>query len=242
MSGASAASPPILAIVGDGRMGRAVARLAAERAWPVVATLGSAGNEGARAITAERLADAEVAIEFTTAAAAPANVRALLRAGCPVVSGTTGWGAELPAVVAEAERCGGSLFYAANFSLGVAAFADLVERAAASLARLPGFDAHIVETHHAAKRDAPSGTARLLAERARAGAGHEPPITSVRVGAVPGTHEVVFDAPFEQVRLTHEARDRLLFADGALAAAAWLRGRRGVFGMRDLLASLAERS
>lgn len=220
-------------------MGQAVARLAAERGWPVVAMIGSAGNEDGSAITAERLADAEVAIEFTTPTAAPANVRALLRAGCPVVCGTTGWGADLPAVVAEAEGRGGALFYAANFSLGVAAFADLVERAAASLARLPGFDVHVVETHHAAKRDAPSGTARVLAERAHAGGGRTPPIASVRVGAVPGTHEVVFDAPFEQVRLTHEARDRMLFADGALAAAAWLRGRRGVFGMRDLLASLA---
>jgi 4-hydroxy-tetrahydrodipicolinate reductase len=233
-------SPPRLAVVGMGKMGHAVARLAAERGWPVVATIGSSGNEGGRAITADRLDGAEVAVEFTTPAAAADNVRALLRQGCAVVVGTTGWQDDLPEVAAEVTARGGALFHAANFSLGVAAFADLVERAAAAFAGLPGYDAHIIETHHAAKRDAPSGTARQLADRARSAAGRMPPVTSVRVGSVPGTHEVVFDGAFEQVRLVHETRDRMVFAAGALTAAAWLRGRRGVFGMPDLIASPGE--
>jgi 4-hydroxy-tetrahydrodipicolinate reductase len=93
----------------------------------------------------------------------------------------------------------------------------------------------MVETHHTAKKDAPSGTARMVADRAAKALGREIPITSVRTGEVPGTHEVIFEAPFEQIRITHDARDRRVFAAGALTAATWLVGRKGVFGMNDLL-------
>jgi 4-hydroxy-tetrahydrodipicolinate reductase len=99
----------------------------------------------------------------------------------------------------------------------------------------PHFDAHIVETHHAAKKDAPSGTAAALAKAVQATLGRSPAISSVRVGSVPGTHELIFDAAFEQLRFTHEARDRRVFADGAVHAAAWLVGRRGIFTMQDVL-------
>ncbi len=95
----------------------------------------------------------------------------------------------------------------------------------------------MVETHHAAKKDAPSGTAQTLAARRRTSLGHAIPITSVRTGSVPGMHEFIFDAPFEQIRLTHTARDRRVFAEGALLAAGWLIGKQGVFTMRDVLAS-----
>jgi len=101
--------------------------------------------------------------------------------------------------------------------------------------RAPQFDAHVVETHHAAKKDAPSGTAIALERAASSALGRSIPITSVRTGHVPGTHELSFDGPFEQIRLTHTARDRRVFADGALHAAEWVRGRRGVFTMRDVL-------
>jgi 4-hydroxy-tetrahydrodipicolinate reductase len=101
-------------------------------------------------------------------------------------------------------------------------------------------DARIVETHHSAKRDAPSGTALELARRIALESGAEPPITSIRLGSVPGTHELLLDGPFEQIRITHEARDRRVFADGALTAAewvlgAWRSGRRGIFTMDDML-------
>jgi 4-hydroxy-tetrahydrodipicolinate reductase len=178
-----------------------------------------------------------VAIEFTAPDAAAGNVLACARASCPVVVGTTGWGAELPMVRAEVDRIGGALLHAPNFSFGVAIFERVVAEAARLFAAVPSFEAHLVETHHRAKKDAPSGTAAALARSARAASGRPLPITSVRVGSVPGTHEVVFDAPFEQVRLVHEARDRRVFAEGALAAAHWLVGRRGVFTMQDVLAS-----
>lgn len=226
-----------LAIIGaGGRMGRAVAALAPERGWRVVAAIGAAENEGGRGITRESLGGADVAVDFTVPAAAEANVRAAVAAGCPIVVGTTGWYDALPALAHWVEREGGALLTAPNFSIGVNVFKEIVAHAARLMSLVPGFDAHLVETHHAAKQDAPSGTALLLAASARE-RGVETPITSVRMGAVPGTHEIIFDAPFEQIRLVHEARDRRVFAEGALLAAAWLVGRRGAFTMDDVLAS-----
>jgi 4-hydroxy-tetrahydrodipicolinate reductase len=99
------------------------------------------------------------------------------------------------------------------------------------------FDAHVLETHHAAKKDAPSGTAVAVAQQAMEALGRDVPITSVRTGFVPGTHEVIFDAPFEQIRLVHETRDRRVFADGALLAARWLAAQSpsGFYSMQDVL-------
>ena len=231
-----------LAIVGGGKMGRAVAAMAAERGADVVAMLGSAGNEGGRAIAAGRLTGAHVAIEVTSPAAAPDNVLACIRAGVPVVVGTTGWTDRLDEVKQAADASGGALLWAPNFAVGVVLFTALAERAGALYGRDASFDVHLVETHHAAKKDAPSGTALALANAFGETAGRRPPITSVRTGHVPGTHELLFDAPFEQVRLVHAARDRRVFADGALRAAAWLVGRRGVFTMRDVLGLTTEES
>jgi 4-hydroxy-tetrahydrodipicolinate reductase len=223
-----------LALVGMGRMGRAIAELAPDQGFEVVARI-----DHATPITRASLGDAAVAIEFTAPGAAVANVLACARAGCPVVTGTTGWYAQLPLVEAEVKRAGTAVLYAANFALGVAIF-DRVVAEAARLYAGAGFDGHLVETHHSAKKDAPSGTAAALARTAQSSSGVAMPITSVRVGSVPGTHEVVFDSAFEQVRLVHEARDRRVFAYGALAAARWLvpsggAPRRGVFTMQDVL-------
>ena len=224
-----------LALIGMGRMGRALAELAPERGFEVVARI-----DHTQPITRAALGGARVAIEFTAPGAAVSNVLACAKAGCPVVVGTTGWYADLPMVRGELAKSGGALLYAPNFSLGVAIF-DRVLAEAARMFASAGFDGHLVETHHSAKKDAPSGTAAALARTAEAASGTPLPITSVRVGAVPGTHEVVFDSVFEQVRLVHEARDRRVFAEGALAAARWLADRtdaerQGVFTMQDVLA------
>jgi 4-hydroxy-tetrahydrodipicolinate reductase len=221
-----------LAIIGLGRMGRAVEQLATDRGFAVVARI----RKG-EPVTRTSLAGAAVAIEFSEPKAAPANVRACLAAGCPVVVGTTGWYDELSAISTEVERHQGSLLAAPNFSLGVAVFTQLAIEAARRFAALPGFDAHLVEIHHAAKKDAPSGTAAALAAGAGGARGAPIPITSIRTGSVPGTHELLFDAPFEQVRLVHEARDRRVFAEGALEAARWIIGRRGIFTMADVIAA-----
>ena len=227
-----------LALIGMGKMGRALAALAPERGFRVVAELDRA-RKVYTGISRDTLRGALVAIEFTMPEAAPANARACAAAGCPVVVGTTGWYDQLPAVAAEIERAGGALLTAPNFSLGVAVFDRVVAEAAHLFAQLQGFDAHLIETHHAAKKDAPSGTAGALARTASAGLGRPIPVTSIRTGHVPGTHEVVFDAAFEQVRLVHEARDRRVFAEGALVAARWLVGRRGVYTMADVLSTSA---
>jgi 4-hydroxy-tetrahydrodipicolinate reductase len=217
-------------------MGRAVDQLAPERGFDVVARVGAAHNRDGRGITPESLAGADVTVEFTKPDAAVSNIQAALAAGCPIVVGTTGWYAALPVVMDEVHRMNGALLWAPNFAIGVHIFEQLVEQAAGLAAAAPGFDAHILETHHAAKKDAPSGTALKLKQAAHRGSGRDVPVTSVRTGSVPGTHELLLDAPFEQIRLEHIARDRRVFAEGALLAARWLVGRRGVFQMRDVIA------
>ena len=224
-----------VAVVGDGKMGRAVADLARERGGTVTALLGLSENQDGNALTRDRLGDTEVVIEFTEPAAAPANILAAIRAGYPVVTGTTGWADQLERVTRTVLELQGALVHAPNFSVGLNLFLALATVAGRVMQRAPRFDAHVVETHHAAKKDAPSGTAIALERAASSELGRSIPITSVRTGHVPGTHELSFDGPFEQIRLTHTARDRRVFADGALHAAEWVRGRRGVFTMRDVL-------
>lgn len=234
-------TPRRIAIIGDGKMGLAVAALATERGHTVTVTLGAAENARGSGITVERLGKPDVAIEFTEPAAALENVLACVRAAIPVVVGTTGWYARLPEVEQMVANSNGAVFHAPNFSLGVALFQRMAAEAARMMRDVAEFDAQIVETHHRAKKDAPSGTAASLASTVSRGLAREVEITSVRVGAVPGTHELLFDAPFEQIRLTHEARDRRVFAAGALRAAEWLVGRHGIFTMQDLLQLTKER-
>lgn len=223
-----------LAILGAGKMGKLLAQLAPESGCRVVAHLDKADT--ARGLEAQALNGAEVVIEFTEPQAAAALVRRCAEFGVPVVSGTTGWDAERALVETFVRNSSGALLWAPNFALGVHLFAKVVEEAARRFAHdRAGFDAHLVETHHSKKLDAPSGTARMLAMVAERARGKAVPVTSVRTGHVPGTHELIFDAAFEQVRLVHEARDRRVFAAGALAAAKWLAGKRGVFSLDDFL-------
>ena len=226
-----------VALIGMGKMGHVLAGLAPERGWDVAARIDATTNVNGRGITRESLAGADVAIDFTVAEAAVPNVRAAVTAGCPIVVGTTGWNDAIPEMAQWVAERGGAMLTAPNFSIGVNAFERVVELAARLLGRDAGFDAHLVETHHAAKKDAPSGTAITLARAAERGRGTTVPITSVRTGSVPGVHELVFDAPFETVTLIHTARDRRVFAEGALVAAGWLIGRTGAFTMRDVIDS-----
>ena len=166
------------------------------------------------------------------------NTEALLALGCPVVLGTTGWREPRARIDAAVQAAQVPVFCSPNFSVGVQLLLAIAEEAGRRLGELSGFDVHLVETHHTAKLDAPSGTAIAIADRMTGGLGQAVPISSVRVGSVPGTHEVIIDGAFEQIRLIHEARDRRVFADGAITAARWLAGRRGgaVYTMQDMLA------
>ena len=224
-----------IAIIGDGKMGHAIRDLAEAKGWKVAALIGERESAGGSGITRSTLGNADVALEFTEPKAAVKNITAALRAGLPVVAGTTGWYDQLPAVTQVANDAGTALLWSPNFSLGVNVMIELSRHAGTLMRPLAEFDAHIVETHHSKKKDAPSGTAVAIAKAAGESLKREIPTTSVRTGSVPGTHELIFDGLYEQLSLTHVARDRRVFAEGALAAADWLVGKKGVFTMRDVL-------
>lgn len=224
-------------IIGNGKMGQAIAPLAEARGHTVTALLGRSENDGGSGIDPYRLGNPDMAIEFTEPGSAVENVRACLRTGIPVVVGTTGWYEQLDTVKAEVKRANGALFWAPNFSIGVAIMSVAVEAATWAMRAFGGgHDIHLTETHHSAKKDKPSGTAAAIAALAKKQLGRDVTITSVRVGSVPGTHDLVIDGAFDQVRIIHEARDRRVFADGAISAAEWMQGKRGVFTMADVLA------
>jgi 4-hydroxy-tetrahydrodipicolinate reductase len=224
-----------IAIVGNGKMGRAVAALAEERGHGVH-VIGRAENAGGAALTRERLAGIDVAIEFTRPDVVVGNLERLIEAGVPTVTGTTGWTDELPRVERQVRSRGGALLYSANFSIGVHLFLRAARELVALFATHPEFGVFILEEHHAAKRDAPSGTAALLRAKAReVDASRDFPIVSVRAGSIPGTHELTYDGPHETVSLRHVARSRAGFAAGALAAAEWLPGRPGVHSFEAML-------
>jgi 4-hydroxy-tetrahydrodipicolinate reductase len=218
-------------IVGYGRMGRLVESLCADYGMEVAGTV-----DVAEAAAPDSWPAADVAIDFSIADAVPANVRRLAERGVNIVIGTTGWAAheaDLRRIVADR---GIAVVAAPNFALGVNLFVALAERAAELVGSQEAFGAWIHEAHHAAKVDAPSGTALLL-EAALRGRGYNRAIdvSSTRAGFIPGTHTIGFDAPGETITLTHTARDRSGFARGALEAARWVHGRTGWFTMRDVL-------
>ena len=226
---------PRLLVIGHGRMGSLVVSLAAEHGFEVAGIVKSADAEVLVAGAAP--GDADVAIDFTIADAVPKNLPALAARGINVVIGTTGWQAHETAMRDVAARAGIGVVAAANFSLGMNVFQLVVEEAARRLAGHPEFGAWIHEAHHDRKKDAPSGTALTL-RAAMIGVGFPRGIdvSSTRAGFIPGTHTVGFDGPSETIELTHTVRDRAVFARGALFAARWVIGRRGWFGMRDVLA------
>jgi len=225
---------PAIAVIGDGKMGRTIAQMIQERGWHLTAMLDQEHNEGGAGITRRALGDPDVAIEFTEPSSAVSNIMACIHEEVPVVVGTTGWYDSLPIITEAVNEEGASLLWAPNFSIGVTLFVELAREAARIMSK-SGFSAALVETHHSAKKDAPSGTAIAIARAMEGELGTPLSVNSIRTGSVPGTHELIFDAPFEQISMRHEARDRRVFAEGALRAAEWLKGKKGVFTMRDVL-------
>jgi 4-hydroxy-tetrahydrodipicolinate reductase len=225
-----------LILVGHGRMGRLVGDLAPEYGIEVAGVIDPLSPLHAGGPEEERWRGVDVAIDFTFPEAVKTNAPALARQGINLVIGTTGWKADEPAVRQAAADAGVGVVAAPNFSVGVVLFEAIVAHAAALFAAQQEFGAFLHEAHHAAKKDAPSGTALLLKDAmVRAGFQRAIDVSSTRAGAIPGTHTVGFDGPAETIVLSHAARDRTAFARGALTAAKWVAGRRGWFTMKDVL-------
>lgn len=229
-----------LAIIGYGKMGRLIAQLAPEYGFEVLATFTSATIH---TLSPTTLNGATIAVEFTTPAAAPDNLRRLAGLGINSVCGTTGWFDHLPSVRESVQRANTALLYGANFSIGVNLFLQIVAEAAARFALHPHYQAWGWEIHHSAKKDAPSGTLlRLRQEMLASGFSRDVALSSSRAGAHPGTHEIGFDSLADTITLRHTARSREGFARGALQAARWLVNKRGVFEFREILGELSAES
>lgn len=217
-----------LLIVGYGKMGRLVEELAVAQGMEIASRIDVDDGDWS--------APADVAIDFSSAAALEANFPRYVERKLSAVIGTTGWSDLLPAYRAEAERAGLGVVVSANFSIGVNLFELIVGDAARMMRAYPQYGAWIHELHHAAKRDAPSGTALLLRDAmTRAGYDRVVDVSSTRAGTIPGTHTIGFDGPSDTIELTHVARDRRGFGLGALLAAQWIKDKRGWFSMTDVL-------
>lgn len=241
-----------VALVGYGKMGRAVEAVARERGHRIAAVVDPEAARARRRLDPRRLGGAEVAFEFTRPDAARVNVRLLLEAGVPVVCGTTGWDGRAVELRGWARRGRTGIVLAPNFSVGVLLFQRLVDDAARRLFPAGMFDPWVLEAHHRGKVDAPSGTASKLS-RAIAGRFGGPVVegnavlpvprgavhvASLRAGHEAGTHTVGFDGAHDSISLTHRARGREGFALGAVLAAEWVRGRRGVYGFDAVVDAL----
>ncbi len=225
-----------LLLVGYGKMGQLVGQLAPQFGFEVAGIVDPLSPKHAGTIDDPRWDGVDVAIDFTSPDAVMTNVPALVKRRINVVLGTTGWQAHEAELKGAVAAAGSGIVAAPNFSTGVVLFEAVVAHAAKLLAGQADFQAWIHEAHHAMKKDAPSGTALKL-KQAMEQAGYDKPIdvSATRVGFVPGTHTIGFDAPSDTITLTHTARDRGGFARGALTAAQWIVGKRGWFTMQDVL-------
>jgi 4-hydroxy-tetrahydrodipicolinate reductase len=229
-----------LAIVGYGKMGRLIEQLAPEYGFDVRAKFDARGNPRGQALSHQTLRGVDVAVEFTSPDAAPDNIRRLAAMGVNSVTGTTGWFGDLPSVREAVTKNGTGLVWAANFSVGVNLFLQAVAHTAALFAKHADYEAWGWEIHHSAKKDAPSGTLKKLAEEMQAHGFSRPvSLASNRAGAHPGTHEIGFDSAADTITLRHTARSRDGFARGALRAARWISGKQGVFEFREILGELS---
>lgn len=221
-------TPLRVVLVGYGRMGRLVDTLASDYGVEVTGRLRAADMADPSSWPV-----ADVAIDFSVAAGVAANAPALARHGLSLVIGTTGWQEHEEALRHDPDLSRVGVIAAPNFAIGVNLFLGVAAHAARLLAAR-GFHGWIHEAHHAAKKDAPSGTA-LAIQRVIAPSMPRIDVSSTRAGFIPGTHTLGFDSPAETITITHTARDRTAFARGALEAARWIHGRRGWFTMSDML-------
>ena len=225
-----------LLLVGYGKMGQLVGELSKHYGCDVVGILDPLSPLHGGGPDDDRWRGVDVAIDFSTAESVVTNVPVLARRGISLVIGTTGWSAHEATLRQVVSEAGTGIVVAPNFATGAVLFDAIVALAAKLFAPQDEFGAYLHEAHHAAKKDAPSGTAILL-KRTMEQSGFARPVdvSSTRAGFIPGTHDVGFDGPAETITLSHAARDRTAFARGALTAAKWIHGKRGWYTMKDVL-------
>ena len=228
-----------IALLGYGKMGKTIEKLALEKGHSIVFKSTSDSFEG-------NFDEAEVAIEFSSPEAAVLNISKALEAGIPIVSGTTGWSEKYSEMVNLCKKSNGSFITASNFSIGVNLFFSINEYAAKLMAPWKEYNVSVEEIHHLQKKDAPSGTAITIAEGILKHTKKEAwkldsndenilNITAKREEDVKGTHIVSYDSTIDTISFKHEAHSREGFAKGAILAAEFLKGKKGIFTMKDVL-------
>lgn len=239
-----------IALIGYGKMGHAIEKIARERGHEIVAVI---DIDNVADIHAPAFASADVAIEFTTPATAPTNIIEAARAGVPVVCGSTGWGARRAEVEQAVAEAGGTLLASSNFSIGVNILFALNRRLAAIMNNLPQYRPQLDEVHHIHKLDHPSGTALTLAEglidnveridrwtecTPASAPADVLPIECERRGEVPGIHTIEWTSPVDTITISHSAKSREGFALGAVMAAEWAASRKGILSLDQMLSDL----
>ncbi len=234
-----------IALIGYGKMGKAIEEIALGRGHSIVLRISSQNQQDNTIVNIQKV---DAAIEFTNPESAFLNIQRCLEAGVPVVSGSTGWLSRLKEIEALCENNQGAFLYASNFSVGVNIFYELNRKLAALMASQPDYTVRITEIHHTHKKDAPSGTAIALAEqvmekiqRKKNWVNHisdnldELEILSERIDPVPGTHRIEYNSDIDSIEIIHTAHNRKGFATGAVLAAEFLAGKKGVYQMKDVL-------
>jgi 4-hydroxy-tetrahydrodipicolinate reductase len=235
-----------IALIGYGKMGKMIEGIAMERGHEVVLRI---HIDNTANFTKENCAAADVAIEFTGPDSAFDNIRRCIDFGLPVVSGSTGWNDKIPEAERYCLKKNGSMLQASNFSIGVNIFFELNKQLARLMSSQPEYEVSLKEIHHTEKKDAPSGTAVTLAEQVlsevgrkkswvnrTAGKSEELSIISERIDPAPGRHEVRYSSGIDDIEIIHTAHNRKGFAFGAILAAEYIRDKKGVFSMKDVLA------
>ncbi len=234
-----------IALIGYGKMGQTIERIALERGHEIVSVIDIENMED---FDSEAFRSADVAIEFTAPKVAVSNIRKAFKAGVPIVCGTTGWIEHLPSIKKEIEENGHTLFWSSNFSLGVNIFMAVNKFLAKIMNNYPVYEVEMTEVHHTQKLDAPSGTAITLAEgilqnierksswvEEKAENNEQLVIKSVREGQVPGIHAIRYDSSVDFIEIRHELKNRESLALGAVLAAEFTAGKKGLLGMEDML-------
>jgi len=227
------------ALVGYGQMGHMIESLAGKHGIEIIQRYWDERPLGTDEKTRSELNDVETLIDFSVPDAALENIRKGVVLGKQMVIGTTGWFDQIESIRAVVENAGLGLVYASNFSLGVNLFYRIAEHSARLISTFSEYDPFIEEAHHRLKKDAPSGTALEIAKLVESAyPDREIPVSSVRAGYIPGTHILGFDSRVDTLILSHTARSREGFAEGALIAAKWITGKQGLFHFRDVLTDI----